>query len=59
VAVDGDGNVLASAQFDVNDGDDDEGVSSWLLAAAIVIATVALIAVQRLYSRRRARYGRR
>jgi hypothetical protein len=59
VAVDGDGNVLASTQFDVDDGEDDNDVSSWLLVAAILVATIAGIAVQRLYSRRRARYGRR
>lgn len=50
--------VLATAQFAV-DEDGDGGVSSWLLVAAGVVATLAAVASQRLYSRRRARYGRR
>lgn len=50
--------VLATTQFTV-EGGDGEGVSSWLLVAAGAVATLAAVAIQRLYSRRRARYGRR
>ena len=54
-----DARVLASSQFTVEGGEDDEGVSSWLLVAAGLVATLVAIALQRLYSRRRALYGRR
>lgn len=49
-----DAKVLASSQFTVEDGDSDEGVSSWLLVAAGVLATIAAFAVRRLYSARKA-----
>ena len=54
-----DARVLASSQFTVEGGEDDEGVSSWLLVAAGLVATLVAIALQRLYSRRRTLYGRR
>ncbi|MEX0790483.1 MAG: hypothetical protein WD178_06885, partial [Actinomycetota bacterium] len=57
------GRALASTSFAVADGegadDNSEEVSSWLLVAAGVVATLAAISAQQLYSRRRARYGRR
>jgi hypothetical protein len=56
------GRSLASTTFTVDEGGeggDDEEVSPWLLVSAGVIATLAAIASQQLYSRRRARYGRR
>lgn len=63
VSVGANGRALASTAFTVNDGeageDDGEGVSSWLLVAAGVVATLAAISAQQLYSRRRARYGRK
>ena len=59
VAADGDANVLASTQFEVDEDGDGSDVSSWLLVAALVVATLVGIAVQRLSSRRRALYGRR
>lgn len=60
VSVGPNGRSLASTTFTVEDGGgDDEEVSSWLLVSAGVIATLAAIASQQLYSRRRARYGRR
>jgi hypothetical protein len=60
VSVGENGRSLASTTFTVADGDGEEEpeVSSWLLVAAGVIATLAAISAQRLYSRRRARYGR-
>lgn len=62
VSVGVNGRSLASTTFTVGEGGeegDDEEVSSWLLVSAGVIATLAAIASQQLYSRRRARYGRR
>jgi hypothetical protein len=61
VSVGPNGRSLASTTFTVSDADGDEEpeVSSWLLVAAGVIATLAAISAQRIYSRRRARYGRR
>lgn len=59
VSVGENGRSLASTTFTVSEGDGEEPeVSSWLLVAAGAIATLAAIAAQRLYSRRRARYGR-
>ena len=62
VSVGANGRSLANTTFTVDEGGgdgDDEEVSSWLLVSAGVIATLAAIASQQLYSRRRARYGRR
>ncbi|HEX2053986.1 MAG TPA: hypothetical protein VHJ78_09720 [Actinomycetota bacterium] len=59
VSVDEDARVLASSQFTVEGGEEDEEVSSWLLVAAGLVATLIALAIQRIYSRRRARYGRR
>ncbi|HEX2179990.1 MAG TPA: hypothetical protein VHL54_10830, partial [Actinomycetota bacterium] len=59
VAADGDANVLASTQFGVDEDGGGADVSSWLLVAALVVATLVGIAVQRLSSRRKAMYGRR
>ena len=64
VSVGANGRALASTTFTVGDGeggaeDDGGGVSSWLLVAAGVVATLAAISAQQLYSRRRARYGRK
>ena len=56
VSLGPDARVLASSQFTVEGGRDDGGVSSWLLVAAGLVATLVAIALQRLYSRRR--YGR-
>lgn len=60
VSVGANGRSLASTTFTVSDADGEEPeVSSWLLVAAGVIATLAAISAQRLYSRRRIRYGRK
>lgn len=60
VSVGANGRSLASTTFTVSESDGEEPeVSSWLLVAAGVIATLAAISAQRLYSRRRARYGRK
>ncbi|CAN5900593.1 hypothetical protein BH23ACT12_BH23ACT12_21810 [soil metagenome] len=63
VSIGASGRALASTTFTVDDGEgrggDDDGVSSWLLVAAGVVATLAAISAQQLYRRRRARYGRK
>ena len=58
VSVGANGRGLATTTFTVEDEDDGE-VSSWLLVAAGVVASLVAIAGARLYSSRRARYGRR
>lgn len=57
VALDGSGRVLAASEFEVTD-DDSDGVSAPLAAAALITAVVAGFAIQRLYARRRAKFGR-
>ncbi|HVL49887.1 MAG TPA: hypothetical protein VM754_00095 [Actinomycetota bacterium] len=60
VSLGPDGRVLASSQFTVEgDAEDDNGVSAWLVVAAGLVATMMALAAQRMYSRRRALYGRK
>ncbi|HEX2149639.1 MAG TPA: hypothetical protein VHI31_05660 [Actinomycetota bacterium] len=61
VSVGANGRSLASTTYGVDGedgGGDGDDVSSWLLVAAGVVATLAAIGAQQIYSRRRARYGR-